>query len=448
MTQLTAEQMSGIEKIRAWHSGAFGADVFRLFGPAGTGKTTMARAIPEALGLRNVAYGAYTGKAVHVLRGKGCQPASTIHSAIYMPTQDAEARAALSAARAESAELEAQDKIMSEFAAEDPALAGAFLVQSGWADLLEFRGALDEVREKVESLEAQCRQVAWEWNESSAWASLDLIILDEVSMVDAKLAADIERYNVPILVLGDPAQLPPVEGGGYYTDATPDHLLTEIHRQALESQPLRLATAIRTSTGASLGLSSADYSPASLAAAMQHDQVLCWTNKRRWIVINAIRTKLGRTPGVPEAGDRIMCLTNNKDLAVFNGAQFHVLDVVANSGLGPTLRVRGEDDGHERDIPCFSDGFRSREAQDAAKRSGAGRSGQRMLATFANAITVHKAQGSEWPSVYVVDETPAMISMTAKREGAEQAWSDARRWLYTACSRASESVTIVAGGGR
>jgi exodeoxyribonuclease-5 len=429
MTQLTAEQKAGIEKIRAWHSGAFGADVFRLFGPAGTGKTTMARAIPEALGLRNVAYGAYTGKAVHVLRGKGCQPASTIHSAIYMPTQDAEARAQLARARSILAGLLANGT-------------------GGQAMADDTTTEIAELESEIQALEAQCRQVAWEWNESSAWADLDLIILDEVSMVDAKLAADIERYNVPILVLGDPAQLPPVEGGGYYTDATPDHLLTEIHRQALESQPLRLATAIRTSTGASLGLSSADYSPASLAAAMQHDQVLCWTNKRRWIVISAIRGKLGRTPGVPEAGDRIMCLTNNKNLAVFNGAQFHVLDVVADSGLGPTLRVRGEDDGHERDIPCFSDGFRSREAQDAAKRSGAGRSGQRMLATFANAITVHKAQGSEWPNVYVVDETPAMVSMTAKREGAEQAWTDARRWLYTAASRASESVTIVAGGGR
>jgi exodeoxyribonuclease-5 len=403
--------------------------VFRLFGPAGTGKTTMARAIPEALGLRNVAYGAYTGKAVHVLRGKGCQPASTIHSAIYMPTQDAEARAQLARARSILAGLLANGT-------------------GGQAMADDTTTEIAELESEIQALEAQCRQVAWEWNESSAWADLDLIILDEVSMVDAKLAADIERYNVPILVLGDPAQLPPVEGGGYYTDATPDHLLTEIHRQALESQPLRLATAIRTSTGASLGLSSADYSPASLAAAMQHDQVLCWTNKRRWIVISAIRGKLGRTPGVPEAGDRIMCLTNNKNLAVFNGAQFHVLDVVADSGLGPTLRVRGEDDGHERDIPCFSDGFRSREAQDAAKRSGAGRSGQRMLATFANAITVHKAQGSEWPNVYVVDETPAMVSMTAKREGAEQAWTDARRWLYTAASRASESVTIVAGGGR
>lgn len=458
MTELTPEQSAGIEKIRAWHSdpdyadsnpGGFGQLPFRLFGPAGTGKTTMARAIPEALGLdpSRVAYGAYTGKAVHVLRGKGCEPASTIHSAVYFPTHSAEAAAELAAARSELADLEAQDKILSEFTAEDPALGGAFLVESGWADLLEFRGALDEVRETVEELERQARRLSWEWNQFGPWSALDLIILDEVSMVGAKLAADIEAYGVPILVLGDPAQLPPVEGGGYYTEAQPDHLLTEIHRQALESQPLRLATSIRTSTGTSLGLADSDRESPSLAAAMRHDQVLCWSNRRRWDVIKAIRACEGRHPTQPSAGDRVMCLTNNKEIAVFNGAQFTVVDTVADSALGPTLRLQDES-GHTRDIACFSDGFRGREAQDNAKKAGAGIRGQRMLATFAQAITVHKAQGSEWPSVYVVDETPAMISLGARRVGQAEAYTDARRWLYTAVSRASESVTIARAGGR
>jgi exodeoxyribonuclease-5 len=69
-----------------------------------------------------------------------------------------------------------------------------------------------------------------------------------------------------------------------------------------------------------------------------------------------------------------------------------------------------------------------------------------MLATFSHAITVHKAQGSEWPNVYVVDETPSMISMSGKRIGMQAAHEDARRWLYTAVSRASERATLVRGG--
>ena len=445
MTQLTPEQLQGIEKIRAWRETAFGADVFRLFGPAGTGKTTMAREIPTALGLANVAYGAFTGKAAHVLRGKGCRPVSTIHSAIYFPTTDAEARAALQEARAELAEL----TDLSERLAVQPETKQRteLAIEAGWASVTEFSGALDEARETVADLEKQTRRLSWEWNQFGDWSALDLLILDEVSMVGPKLAADIEAYGVPILVLGDPAQLPPVEGGGYYTDATPDHLLTEIHRQALESQPLRVATAVRTSTGNSLGLGQEDYAPASLSTAMQAHQILCWSNRVRWNLINAIRAREARTAGVPTAGDRIMCLTNNKEIAVFNGAQFLVLDVVAHSALGPTLRLLDED-GHTRDIPCFINGFQGREAQEAAKKSGAGVRGGRMLATFSQAITVHKAQGSEWPNVYVVDETPNMISMATKRVSAPQAWADARRWLYTAASRASEHVTIARAGGR
>lgn len=433
MTQLTPEQLAGLEKIRAWHGGAFAADPFRLFGPAGTGKTTMAREIPAALALdpSRVAYGAYTGKAAHVLRGKGCEPVSTIHSAIYYPTQDAEAREALQAAREEEHRLETLRNGATE----------------GTEEHIQAQVWLDEIQAQIGALEAQTRRLSWEWNQFGPWSTLDLIILDEVSMVSPKLAADIEAYNVPILVLGDPAQLPPVEGGGYYTDATPDHLLTEIHRQALESQPLRIATAVRTSTGNHLGLAAEDYTPANLATAMQADQILCWSNRVRWNLINAIRGRQARMAGVPGPGDRVMCLTNNREIAVFNGAQFTVLDNVADSVLGPTLRLRDED-GHERDIPCYAGGFQGREAQEMAKKSSGAHRGGRMLATFSQAITVHKAQGSEWPDVYVVDETPNMISMATKRVGPAEAYADARRWMYTAASRASRAVTIAHRGGR
>ena len=51
-------------------------------------------------------------------------------------------------------------------------------------------------------------------------------------MVDAELARDLMSFEVPLLVLGDPAQLPPIQGGGFFTDAKPDAMLTEVHRQA------------------------------------------------------------------------------------------------------------------------------------------------------------------------------------------------------------------------
>jgi len=58
--------------------------VFRLFGYAGTGKTTLARHIAADVE-GEVLFGAYTGKAALVLRSKGCGEARTIHSMIYRP---------------------------------------------------------------------------------------------------------------------------------------------------------------------------------------------------------------------------------------------------------------------------------------------------------------------------------------------------------------------------
>jgi exodeoxyribonuclease-5 len=265
-------------------------------------------------------------------------------------------------------------------------------------------------------------------------------------MVNIKLASDIESYGVPVLVLGDPAQLPPVEGGGHYTEAQPDWMLTEVQRQALDSPVLSLATRVRESRDKRLGLEPDDMAPASLAAAMEHDQVLVWSNKRRWALIEAMRRKLGMVEARPTAGDKIMCLTNNRDLAVFNGELFTVLDSKPAT-LGPTLTVRTED-GRVREIPAFDDGFMGREMQDQAKKSGAGMRGGRMLATFAQAITVHKAQGSEWGSVYVVNETPSMIAMNARHGTPVQAMEQARRWLYTAVTRAKDHVTVTAPSAR
>ena len=64
-------------------------------------------------------------------------------------------------------------------------------------------------------------------------------------MVDADLGRDLKSFGVPLLVLGDPAQLPPIQGGGFFTDAEPDAMLTEVHRQAQGDPIVRLSMDIR-----------------------------------------------------------------------------------------------------------------------------------------------------------------------------------------------------------
>ena len=82
------------------------------------------------------------------------------------------------------------------------------------------------------------------WDDAPA-SKAKLIVIDECSMVDGELGRDLMSFGVPVLVLGDPAQLPPVQGGGFFTDAEPDVMLTEVHRQAQDDPIVRLSMDIR-----------------------------------------------------------------------------------------------------------------------------------------------------------------------------------------------------------
>lgn len=414
---LTPEQEAAIDAVRRWScmttlspNGLHNTRPFRLFGPAGTGKTTLAKHIGSALGLDDVVFGAYTGKAASVLNRKGV-PATTIHSGIYRTKWNEELRAELIAARA------------------------------AWAHLYSVgdREAAACTEARIAEIEAELRRPAFELNPQSEWAYADLIVLDEVSMVDSQMAADIESFGVPVLVLGDPEQLPPIGGAGHYTRDKPDVLLTEIHRQALESPVLELATRVRLSMGEDLGVRPDERETASVSRAMAADQVLCWRNATRWKLTEKIRAKLGRAPGRVDVGDRIMCLVNNrKDLGVLNGQQFDVLDVKDDW----TLLVRECDtDAPEWWVDVFPEGFAGLEGEATLKDRRAWR-GSTMAATFANVITTHKYQGSEADNVYIIDETRAMFEMTRRREGETAATEQARRWLYTSCTRARKSVTL------
>jgi ATP-dependent exoDNAse (exonuclease V) alpha subunit len=372
MTNLTPQQQQALNRIANWYE--YGRSrPFYLAGPAGTGKTTLAREVGDALWITGVQFGAYTGKAASVLRSKGCFPASTLHSLLYKP------------------------------------------------------------------FKAVGKPVEFIWNVESDLHDADLLILDEVSMVDAELAADVERFGVPVLVLGDPEQLEPIAGEGHYTKRTPDFRLTETHRFFIDGPVGKVAAAIRGSDDPRFGLTRADVVEHSVELAMEHDQILCWRNATRWMAIEKIRARLGRPAGVPVAGDRIMCLTNNKTLGVFNGEQFTVR-AAETRPHGEWMLYLTDDDGEKRQILTLGVGF-TREGQASVKTYLGGR-GPVMYATFSQAITVHKAQGSQWDSVYVVNEAPALRDLETSRQGLEAGITAGRRWLYTAATRAAKRVTI------
>src|SRR6266542_2586956 len=179
MPIFTTRHAAALRATSAWLKDARGrASIFRLFGYAGTGKTTLAKHLAEGVDGK-VLFAAFTGKAACVMRSKGCHGAATIHSLIYKARESGE---------------------------------------------------------ETPSFEL--------WDEAPA-SKARLIVIDECSMVDAELARDLMSFGVPLLVLGDPAQLPPIQGGGFFTDAEPDAMLTEVHRQAADNPIVRLSMDIR-----------------------------------------------------------------------------------------------------------------------------------------------------------------------------------------------------------
>lgn len=441
---LTAMQIEGIEKIVAWYKSPFSPQVFSLFGFAGTGKTFLLRHIVRALGIPVdlVRYGAYTGKAAHVMRSKGIPDADTIHSLIYHVEERSQKH--LISLEHELASIEE-------------------VIASGQA-LLSQHGRRDQLLAEIAAERKRLARPRFSLDHDSPLAQARLLVLDEVSMVDARIASDLLSFGVKLLVLGDPAQLPPIGGEGYFTAVTPDHLLTEVHRSALDSPVTRIATAVRAAPSGDqrLGVYGPDGDSGRFATwtpdtLLGHDVVLCWTNKLRWTTISQIRAMRGLGGAIPQMGDKIIVLANDREADVFNGQTFDVLGTVPPdpSVSDDILEIAvADDDGDTRMLDVWSHGFTGHEGEAVARDRAFRTRGRAVAATYAQAITVHKAQGSQWSSVLVLDQSPSIYGQKLRHaskavpgNAASLAHAEARSWLYTATTRASERVTIVYPNG-
>ncbi len=357
------EQQSALDRVGQWLR-AGEPQVFRLFGYAGVGKTTLARHIAQG-SQGETAFAAFTGKAALVMRSKGCVGATTIHALIYRASED-----------------------------DDGAP--------------KFKLNLDGPASRA-----------------------GLIVIDECSMVDAELGRDLLSFGKPILVLGDPAQLPPVKGGGFFTETEPDIMLTEIHRQAQDDPIIRLSVEVRNGGrltygryGESCVIRRDEIEPGAVLGA---DQVLVGLNRTRRLYNGRIRELLGIMEPLPAAGDRLVCLRNDRTKGLINGGLWRVDTLQAMRKDFVRMTLKPEDDtgrasakvavlrqffeGGEAEIP-----FPQRRESDEFD--------------FGYALTVHKAQGSQWDNVMLFDESYAF-------------GEHRNRWLYTGLTRAAKRLTIV-----
>lgn len=379
--ELTTKQAEGLKvALQRYHD----HDPYTVIsGYAGTGKSTLVSFIIEALDIprEDVAYVAYTGKASLVLKEKGCPNATTAHKLLYkaFPRND-----------------------------------GTFVYQ------------------KKRPLDHQYR----------------LIVVDEVSMLPKEMWDLLLTHHIHVIALGDPGQLPPI---GEANDVLnhPHVFLDEVMRQAQESEIIRLSMDIRA--GRPLQLMSGsevqiiDQKDMVDGMYTWADQILCGTNRTRFNVNDQIRLAMWHTEDqTPLLGDKVVCNHNDwktlsavEEQPLVNGligeiCSFEKLGLpVPGYGFVDLFRcglVTEDGDGY---APLCMDAKLFLEHKETITKQN-----YRYLKNipikpfeYAYCITTHKAQGSEYDKVLVLEES----------------WpgQEHKRWLYTAATRAAQKLVIV-----
>jgi exodeoxyribonuclease-5 len=206
-------------------------------------------------------------------------------------------------------------------------------------------------------------------------------------------------------------------------------MLTEVHRQAAESPIVRLSMQIRQGELPDFG----DYGDAEVVPkrgidpdrVLAADQVLVGTNRTRRRYNERLRERQGFDGIEPCVGERLVCLKNNKQKGLLNGSMWTVKQRAGKKRGMLRMDLLPEDGGRAARVSVLPDFFTG-EAGDIPwpkKRNSD-------EFDFGYALTVHKAQGSQWDDVVLFDESYAF------RE-------HRMAWLYTGVTRAAERITIV-----
>lgn len=436
-----------------------GPGVLAVIGKAGSGKTMLLSELAKALSeagvetvsgdwegrrrkdRRTLAILAPTNKAASVLRSRGV-PATTIHRILYTPVYDPEYE--------KIAEwLAGQGARPSVEGLTDAALDRAFAF---YAQVKSIPGAL-----AAAGLRGSDFIKGWKRRDDP----LDIGFVDEASMLDEKMLDDLKEIFSTLLLFGDPAQLAPVgQSGEMVFDRLPEKrrlVLHRIHRQEADSPILDLAHALgddalsfegfeRMVENAARDDPRVEVAERVEADLMARSPVLVWRNVTRVRLIQAFRAAYDAPADALLPGEPLICdgielpLKQRKrriDLearGLIKGAQVIYLGPGRKPGFS-RLHVIGTEDPQvsvasivKIELPDAEEPFIPFAAtMGVALLHGA-------------AVTIHKAQGSQWPAVQLFAPDLWVAARTGRTEAGLPLW---KRLAYVAITRAEERLIWV-----
>ena len=435
------------------------SSVLAVIGKAGSGKTMLLAKLYEALedagvdvisgdwegkkrkDRRTLAILAPTNKAASVLRNRGV-PATTIHRILYTPVYDPEYEkvAEWLTGQGERPDIEGLTEIALDRA------FNSYQVNKSVPAALAAAG-----------LRGSDFITGWKRREEP----LDIGFVDESSMLDEKQFADLQEIFPTLLLFGDPAQLPPVQSsGGMVFETLPEKrvlTLSRIHRQDAGNPILDLAHALadpqldfyafeRLVEEAAKTDERVVMAQRVESDLMARSPCLVWRNATRIRLIHAFRAAFGAPADELLAGEPLICdgielpLKHRKrrlDLeakGLIKGAQVVYLGPGKKPGFSK-LHVMGAEDprvGVGSIVKIEQEGEEEPFIPFAA----------RMGATFLHgaAVTIHKAQGSQWDTVQVFAPDIYAASRMGRVEAGQPLW---KRLAYVAITRAETQLRWV-----
>jgi len=301
------------------------------------------------------------------------------------------------------------------------------------------------------------------WERREEIEHVDLIIIDEGSMVNKVMWDDLYSYRIPIIIIGDHGQLPPI-GGNFNIMEKPDLVLSENHRQDSD-ELITLANWVRK-TGRT-GSHDIWVSPQGSVIKMdwrnpktqqfikdkvpwkdQDDlpnyQMICGMNTTRVKLNSLARSYKYGTNLIddPYPGERVVCLRNNHQTRLMNGQMGTLYWNLPSAKDFQTMSIRldDSDEGLYNTLThmyCFGKTTYGDMWEKVFTKKGKALLKELDIPEidvfdFAYAISVHRSQGSEWDKIILFEE-----------RNQYQNDDDWRRWLYTAVTRAKKKIVII-----